>query len=187
MPGLTYKSKLFGLKLEKREFTVTFEKAVRRLLRGAAVRWLRAAYPKVPVWTGMARGSLKFARGDFGLLAQYLNVSVPIESEIKEVRPGKDATTGGLLARYSFSTGEGRHIYAFYIRTDVPHYLFLEFDPGPNQPGQWESFAAGNEAFMTYIRENIFRLPKLKHFISSNEVRLQGASMEAERFSDKEL
>src|SRR5688572_20554130 len=98
---MTYKftGQLMGLKLKRGEITKTFTMQAERVVRAAAREWLRAVYVRIPVWTGMARGAIKFAKGRTGessgqFLSIYLRVAVPIEPII-EVRKDKSPELGG--------------------------------------------------------------------------------------------
>ncbi len=59
------------LTLDPGRYTKTLDKSMNVQLRQAARAWLRAVILKVPVWTGMSRGSLR-------PLGAFLRVAVPI-------------------------------------------------------------------------------------------------------------
>ncbi len=154
--------RLVHFRLNQAKYNKTLDQAATRLVRQAARAWLRAMILQVPVWSGMARGSIKFASGPGGVLSRYLNVEVPI-NPIKATRK-KNQLTGAPYGRYNFITS--RHTYRFKFRSDVPHFILNEFfartDAGAG--GQqiiapWNSLEAGAAAFRATIRAGIPKLP----------------------------
>lgn len=174
-----FSAKLNKFVIDKGKFTKTLDDKATALLKGAAREWLRAVYVKVPVWTGEARGSLKFARGRSGpgagqFLATFLNVAISIEPQ--EIREGKDAESGGRKARWTLGGHNGK--YSFTFNEDVLHYIILDNHAlgfgNPNFPRPWESFKAGEEAFNNHILLHKDRLaPKVSDFITFTQIKLK--------------
>lgn len=149
-------------------WTIRLNRDVERLMRKAAEEWLRAVILHVPVWSGMARGSLKFAQGHGGFLAQYLRVAIDV-TPVKETKSKNQFSGHG---EYSFSTNG--HIYSFNFNSDVAHYHWNEFyartDPGAAKQqieAPWTSFQYGQNAWRRYIRHEVKskRFFKIKNFM----------------------
>lgn len=163
--------KLFGLKTETGRFTKAFDSKAEVLMKKAAAAWLRAVIVRVPVWTGFARGSLKFADGPRGNLSRFLQVAVPITGRRKTPKwyyhPGrgkveKTPENAGRFAHYTFSTS--RHVYTFTFTSTVVHYLIEEFFGQVSPTAPWLSMEAGRQAWLEYFDAHILDLPKLKDF-----------------------
>lgn len=159
-----YYGRFFGIRV-RGSYTKKLDSALQALNRNAARAWVKAVILRVPVWTGMALGSVKFAQGSNGVLSRYLNVSIPINP--REHRKGKSPERGGTWAFYRFTAS--RHIYRFTFRSDLVYYIHNEFfartDPGAS--GQqiiapWHSLEAGEAAYRQAIRSGISKLPKVR-------------------------
>jgi hypothetical protein len=126
--------------------------------------FLRAVIPEVPVWSGMARGSLR-------PLAKYLSnragftVSVPIvpvKEAASHIKSGQNAAAGEALGRFQFTRVEGK--MSIEMGTDVEHYNFLDVNQSSRplrHPTPWRSFAAGREAaleYREYVKKNLPRI-----------------------------
>lgn len=160
--------------VDGKKFTKTFDDAAKVLIRQAAREWLRAAVLNVPVWTGMARGSLAFARGPGGNLSRFLNVAVPINPVSAtprwySQRIPKTPESGGRFAIYNFTSGNSR--YGFTFRSDVIHFIINEFFTirPVSRTSPWKSMEAGAEAFRTYMKNHVGNLPR----IESSMIRIQ--------------
>jgi hypothetical protein len=135
------------------------------LIRGAARAWLRAIITKIPIWTGFALGSVKFARGKNGFLAQYLNVAIPIStpqkypkfyyhpSRVNRIR--KIPENASKFGQYNFSAQ--RKIFQFFFRSDVVHFIINDFY-GSRVTGPWHSMEFAQLAFEEYIKRNFARV-----------------------------
>jgi hypothetical protein len=157
-------ARLQGFKLEQGKFTKALDTACQRLVREAAREGLRALVLRVPVWSGMALGSIKHARGPGGSLSSFLRVSIPINPVETKRRKHERSQPG----TFNFTTSN--HVYRFRVRSDVFHYILHEFNPRPSYIHQqikapWKSFSAMQNAFVGHIRRNAHRLPKVKEFI----------------------
>lgn len=161
---------LHGLRL-KGNPKKTMDAALKILIREAAREWLRAVVLQVPVWSGQALGSIKFARGTNGNLSRYLNVSIPIVPV--KARPNKNQYSNP--GKYNFPTAQNR--YRFSFRSDVIYYIHNEFFPrtDPGAGGQqieapWHSLEAGKEAFQAVIAAAKKKLPRLQKAIESYSI-----------------
>lgn len=163
--------KLFGLKVDKGKFTKAFEIKAESLMKKAAAAWLRAVILEVPVWTGFARGSLKFADGPRGNLSRFLQVAVPTSGRRKFPKwyyhPGrrkieKKSENAGRFSHYTFSTT--RHIYSFTFTSTVVHFLIEDFFGRVSPSAPWHSGKAGRKAWLDYFDAHILDLPKIKDF-----------------------
>jgi hypothetical protein len=163
----------------KGNFTSVLDEKLQVILRKAARAYIRALITQVPVWTGMALGSVKFARGPGGFLAQYLNIAIPIVPHPKaKVRSYKNAAAGGRLGSYDFTSS--RHIYRFKLRSDVVHYILNEFfarPPGVNEQivAPWQSQEHGLRAFQDTVTSELAKLPKVLDFAFNEEPIVFGA------------
>lgn len=131
--------------------------------KNAARAWLEAVILRIPVWSGEAMGSLKFAEGFGGFLGQYLDVQIPIDPISS--RPNKNQITGGEKGRYSFT--DSRHIFQFYYRSDVLHWIYHEILARPAGIQQqitapWHALQYGAVAYVISMRESLRLLPKVK-------------------------
>jgi hypothetical protein len=163
----------FGLKFAKAPFSKKVDEAIKVLIRNAAREWLRAMIVRIPVWTGQARGAVKFARGPNGNLAKYLNVSIPIVP--RETRKGKNAQTGGRQGQYTFRSGQ--HVYRFFFRSDVIYYIHNDFfvrhdaDRVREQiRSPWRSLETGSKAFEEFLERNKKNLPRIQDAITKVEI-----------------
>lgn len=156
------------------KFTKDFDKKAMGLVYRAAREWLKAVIRAVPVWTGFAQGSIKFARGPNGNLQRYLNVAMPISARAERPKwyyhPGranrirKIPTEAGRFGAYKFV--HDRHVYRFRFRSNVVHFILNEFYSHPQiASAPWYSLDDGWKAFDAYIRENWKKLPHIFDYI----------------------
>lgn len=166
---------LYGLKFSKDPFYKTMDAAILRLIRVAAREWLRAMIVRVPVWSGMARGSIKFASGPNGNLSRFLNVAIPIVPHPGARTKYKNAEAGAKYGHWNITSGN--HNYRFFFRSDVLHYIHNEFfartDPGAG--GQqivapWHSLEVGAEAFNAAIEKGKSSLPRIQDAITKVKI-----------------
>lgn len=163
-----FRGSLHGLKIDTGRFTKDLDKQAQVLVKQAARAFVRAAVPLIPVWSGHALGSLKFASGINGNLGRALNIAIPISPKPNSWRKGKNQYAGGKFGRYNFTAQ--RHIYTFLFRSDVLH-LFLNnfFARTGNVKEQivapWGALEAGDRAFQDYVQANSSKLPKIGDYI----------------------
>lgn len=74
---------------DKNKYMAAVKEAIRKCFMKAGQKFLLAAIPKVPIWTGMARGAFRSAEDLFGKVTA-------------------DAQSGGYRIRTTRSKGEGR-------------------------------------------------------------------------------
>jgi hypothetical protein len=186
MPSFGFKGNFVVLEFDGKKFTKEMERRAFQLMREAAREWVRAVYVKVPVWTGMARGALKYAQGRVGpsaglFLSEYLKILIPIGPERThdgkplEVRKDKSPQIGGRKARYTFSYYKGQ--FNFTLNIDIVHYEINEFHAGhpPSYSRPWNSFQAGDEAFKAYIDANVERiLPNVNDYTRETKIKANG-------------
>lgn len=165
---IRHRYSLHGFKLDKGKFTLALDQASQVLVRQAAREYLRAVVIRVPVWSGAALGSVKFASGPNGNLGRFLNVSIPISPKKGAWRKNKNQFSG--KGEYSFTSQ--RHIFSFLFKSDVIHFFLNNFfartDPGAK--GQriqapWSALEAGGAAFESTIALGIAKLPKVQDYI----------------------
>lgn len=186
-----YTVRLSGLRTDTKRFTKEFEQRAESLMRQAAAEWLRAVILEVPVWTGFAKGSLKFADGPKGNLSRFLRVAVPITGRKSTPRwyyhPGrrkvaKTPENGGRFANYTFTTT--RRVYTFTYTSSVIHYLVEEYFGRISGP--WNSREAGERAWLAYFNANIGNLPSISKYnkpvpgleMTNGQLRILGQSGE---------
>jgi len=158
-----------ALFIDINRFTKTLDAAMDVQLRQAARAWLRAVILKVPVWTGMSRGSLK-------PLGSFLRVKVPISP--KAVRKGMGPGVGATQSAFKF--GKEGNKYIFEFDEQVMQYTINEFfnvRPPINliTPGPYGSFNAGADAFEKYVQNEMpGRLPRPEQATVTRRVNLAG-------------
>ena len=123
---LAFYGSFHGIKFDKASFSKTFEAKAQVLVRNAAREWLRAVLTKVPIWTGMSRGSIVLAKGKVGGvgLARYLNMAIPTPHPNSRPKwyypnPGskyrlpKTPETGGQRGEYAFPSTQHRYRFRY--------------------------------------------------------------------------
>lgn len=177
MPSLGFKGYLTSLKLDRGKITKEVERRANKLNKEAAREYVRAVILHVPVYTGMARGSIKLAKGRSGEAAgyslyQFLKLNIPINPVGH--RPKKNPEAGGKQGRFTFSHYKGR--YNFTINTSVTHYLINEFMEPNGRPSftkPWHSFAAGEKAYNDHFKAHAHEvIPRLSDYIVRTKVTL---------------
>lgn len=155
--------KLTELRFDRERFSQAFKEAIARQVRQGMRDFLRATMFRVPVYTGMARASLR-------PLGAFLRVAIPIAP---------------IAVRKGYSIAEGERQGAFAVRSDkwtysitlsisVLHYFMNEFfhsDLPLTHPTPWGSTTEGEAAFRRYMQANLRkRLPLIKDFIVEKKV-----------------
>lgn len=158
------------LELEVEQYTKSVRKAVEVHTRNAVRKFMRAAIPRIPVDTGMARGS-------FLNLGRFLRVEVPINPVSFDkkyyYKPAygspKNKETGASIStdpEDAFYWKGGKFWFAF--NSQVFH-LKLEDEIGVHS-GPWNSFRAGRIAYLIEMRKIKQRLPNIKGFFIKTTV-----------------
>lgn len=159
------------LEFDSTGYTAAVNRAIEAEFRQAAREFIRAAYPLVPVQSGMARGS-------FLNIGRFLRVAVPIAPRRFNQRyypPGGGASipktpeSGASLSTppNQIIRRDGNRVI-FEFNTRVFHYT-LEDLIGVRS-GPWGSFAAGRAAFMTRMRNLRNRLPNIGSYITRTTI-----------------
>ena len=150
-------------------FNAALRKVAEQQVRQAAREWLRAVIPRIPVFTGTARGTLQ-------PLGRFLKVAVPI-SPIA-TRKDKGPNVGESRTRpYYFHRDGDRHYFRF--NTDLGYFIQNEFYHAPNPPFKlthptpWNAIIEGNLAFEAYIKTTLpQRIPKIRDYFKFKTVRV---------------
>lgn len=158
------------LNLDVPKATAAIEKAIEVQMRQAAREMLRAIIVKVPVFTGMARGTMQ-------PLGRFLRVAVPITPKPGAKKyPGKNAAAGALASSFTFANSGGLRPR---LRFDpgVAHFQTNDkFDVSERgiklrNPTPWHALQAGREAFKIYLRQNLKkRVPRISSFVTRTRV-----------------
>lgn len=159
-----YKAKIRTIEFKSKEFSEALREAVAVQTRQATREWLRAVVQRVPVYTGMARGS-------FLPLSRFLRVAVPINPVAQ--RNYGNPESGAAMSSYRFYWR--RQTYTFTFNTEVPHYLINEINvglgsPPLRHPTPWHSLDAGKIAFFNYLESNLKeKVPRILDYIVLQE------------------
>lgn len=157
------------LQFDSSGYTKAMKKALEVQFRHAARAFLRAAIPRVPVQTGMARGS-------FLNIGRLLNVAVPIQPTLfnQFYYPGrlpKTPATGAALSTPAENviTWKSNQI-RFEFQTKVWHYTLEDYFGVRSPSAPWQSFMLGRIAFMEEMRALKDRLPKIKSYMTRTTI-----------------
>lgn len=158
--------------------------------RQAARRFVRAAISKIPIVTGMARGS-------YLNIGRFLNVAIPLTGKqryrfrkrhgktYKEkiclwyyppgrsgIRIPKTPESGAKLTAFKmdFEDRGGTFAFVFEINTRVFHYTLQDEMHVKSPTSPWQSMRAGREAWMEYIKTLGNRLPPITNYIVNTTI-----------------
>lgn len=179
---------------DKDKYMNAVKAEIRRCFMKAGQKFLLAAVPLVPVWTGMARGAFRNAEDLFGKVtndAQSGGVRIRTTRAAKQGRGGGGGNSGRRGWYYTppggarierrpqagrmFSTptdkildGGGVTLAsgrdAFYFRYEINITYFTKFDQE-----KWGAFKAGSEALENYVRANL-KLPDPLKFMTRKTI-----------------
>lgn len=165
---------------DKDKYMVALKAAIRACFMKAGQKFLLAAIPRVPVWTGMARGAFRNAEDLFGKVtndAQSGGVRIRTTRAAKQGRGGGGSNRGRRGWYYTppggakiqrtpqagrlFATPTDKILDAtgvtlasgrdaFYFRFEVNITYFTRYDDT-----KWGSFKAGGQALEDYVRANL--------------------------------
>lgn len=169
MPYQSFKG--FKARFDKKGNVQRIDAETREHFYAMLAAFLRAVVPNVPVWSGMARGSLR-------PLAKYItqksgqSISVPISPNPKSKRHqerGQNIAAGEARGDFEFLKREG--VLTLRFSPKVEHYKELDeghpaSDGRGSRSAPWLSFQAGNEAARDYREYVKAHLPRLKLTIS---------------------
>jgi hypothetical protein len=155
------------LEFDHKRYVGDFKAKLKDELRQALRAMLRATMVRVPVYTGMARGSLR-------PLGRFLNEHVPISPVAQRKKMG--IREGEALG--SVEIDDSTYDISVKINIGVLHYAINEFFNVPlplKNPTPWESFRVGREAYKRYLRQNLKQnLPRIKKYVSRKRIVLHG-------------
>lgn len=163
---------------DKEKYMSAVKEAIRVSFLKAGQKFLLEAIPRIPIWTGMARGAYLNAEDLFG----KVSVSKSGSYSVRGTRGGGSANRGRRGYYYNgierspqvgrqFSTpsskildGDGATLAsgrtAFYFRYEINISYFTKFDQE-----KWGSLKAGGAAFEDYVRANL-KLPDPTKFMT---------------------
>ena len=134
-----------GAKLDLQAYKKRMDLYLEKKLREVANVWLTAASNRVPVWSGMARGSL-------------LELNELIDGRLL-ISPRRQ-----VLSRIDRGRALGTAIqndFIITITTNVPHYTLQEYqNVGVSRTAPWHSLKMGTSAYKNAVKN--VRLPKPK-------------------------
>lgn len=121
------------------------EKQMQSHLEFIARQWVVATTGRVPLWSGMARGSLLN-------LSRLVNGKIILSPLKTKSRIPQGISLGN--AEIKIETP----IYVFSVSTKVPHYVIQEYAyVGVSKTAPWQSFEAGRSVFEIFSKT--IRLP----------------------------
>lgn len=143
---LKVKGKVTLAKININDFKRQFKIEMTNKLKQTVRAWLLSASGQVPIWSGMALGSL-------------LEVSQTIGGNLLIVpRDGVSSRIGLGKSMGSLDAIYGPNEYSMLIKSKVPHYVLQEhINVGISKTAPWRSFEAGMSA-AALVAQNI-RLP----------------------------
>ncbi len=145
------KGKIITLHLDIRNFKRQFDEDMTRNIKNTVKAWLLATSGKVPVWSGMALGSLMEVSETVGG-----GLLITPRSGIKS-RISLGKSMGSLDAVY------GPNEYSMIIKSNVPHYVLQEdVNVGVSPTAPWGSFEAGMSAAKLAAKKITIRAPEIK-------------------------
>lgn len=166
------------IKFDAPKFGKTLEQKMERFHRNAAREWVRAVVKSIPVWSGFALGSVKFAEGMGGNLSRYLNIAIPITPvpkaprwyyhDWKDKRIQKIAINAGRFASFNFSSTN--HVFRFRFRSDVIHLIINDNYSSFSPTSPWFAMERANRAYKNFVNKHIQEVfPSLKQFVTVTE------------------
>jgi hypothetical protein len=160
---------------DDKKFRRELESQITQVLQEAVYMWIQAVVPNVPVYTGMARASLKPLAA--WLLSKGFDADVPINPKRNDNWARSRLAEGPSFGKGSKfltvrSNQYGAFQYVFDWYTLVPHWLFLETDSHPNvASAPWHALDAGFVAMDNYIDTNLRdRIPQIHDYIFERKV-----------------
>lgn len=156
-------SRFDKLEFNKNEWTERTKKQLETQMRQGLREMLRVVIQEVPVYTGMARGSLM-------PVGKFLRIAIPISPDpiAQYKHPGKNPDAGAALTSFEFVT---RGISPqFTLDIGTLHYQLNEFRRSKlklRHPTPWNSFKKGRRAYVRYLKNNLLRrVTRLTRYIS---------------------
>ena len=131
----TFKGSFTTVRLDIPEYVATLDALMTDILEEGAREWVEAAVGRVPIWSGMARASLR----EISRLGNTEIVISPLQAKSR-IPEGEHLGDASLIAHFP--------VYKLVITTRVPHYVHLDDSSSPrgSQSAPWKSFQAGDAA-----------------------------------------
>lgn len=133
--------------------------------------FLEAAIPKVPVYSGQARGTLR-------PLGRYLNVLIPISptKAARKKHPGNTPRKGEDESLFEFKNEGFNHsvelkITLFYFIVNDFHGANFEGSENLIQATPWGALEAGRKAFVAYLKQNLKKkIPRINQYVTRTPI-----------------
>ncbi len=139
---MKFTGKFIGIKLDRRAYLTFLQEYLQKKLFEVTNVWLNATTGRVPVWSGMAKGSLL-------VLANLIDSTLLITP----VRGVKSRINLGEAMGTAILDIETLGIATITISTEVPHYVIQEFqNVGVSKSAPWLSFEAGAAAYKVAVQ-----------------------------------
>lgn len=147
---------LIKLKLNKDQLLKDVDTQMEEALHEGAKSFCRVAMPKIPVWSGMARGSVSALADWLGL--HYATI-VPViykrnkrKADPRVINRVDEGKTMVSEEPYIFKKGKE---WIFRFSSKVDHLEYLDINAGRSPTAPWHSFDAGLRAMANKVREYI--------------------------------
>lgn len=163
------------MKLDKGRITRALGKLIDDIYYDAIEQFTYSAASAIPIWTGMARGSLLNLKTFVESKGRTLNgldipVNPPRAKAMYRHTAGAPLQVQGPKTGVQYSTKRGDiyrrvgNLVTFEFRSDVRHLNINEYK------APWYSFAQGRQAFVDTIKHNKRKLTDVKSFLSTTSI-----------------
>ena len=149
---MKFTGEFIGAQLDLQEYKSRLQEHLWQELKTAAKAWLAGTGGRVPVWSGMARGSLlelsELVNGTLVVAPLRVPSRIPLGRSLGTALPEVTPTSAQIT-----------------ITTDVEHYNIQETKrvaKGGSPSAPWQSLVAGAEAFREASREVKLPIPRFK-------------------------
>lgn len=181
---------------DKKKYEEAVREAIRKVFFKAGQKFLLAAIPKIPIWTGMARGAFRNMEDLVGKVtndAQSGGVRIRTTRSANEKRRGGSRAVDYRKGYYYYPPGGSRvertpqsgrqfatpsdkitDVVGASLASGKTSYYF-RFDINITyydrfDQAKWGSFKAGSDALEAYIKENL-KLPDPLKFMTRKQIR----------------
>ena len=139
---MKFTGKFTVIKLDRQAYLTFLQEYLQKKLFEVTNVWLNATTGRVPVWSGMAKGSLL-------VLANLVDNKLIITP----IRGVKSRVALGELVGTAIPDWETPGRALITISTEVPHYVIQEFtNVGVSKSAPWLSFEAGAAAYRVAVQ-----------------------------------
>ncbi len=139
---MKFTGKFTGIKLDRQAYLTFLQEYLQKKLFEVTNVWLNATTGRVPVWSGMAKGSLLVLAN----LVDSTLLITPRRGIRSKIALGEAMGTAILDVETP-----GRALIT--ISTEVPHYVIQEFrNVGVSKSAPWLSFEAGATAYKVAVQ-----------------------------------